>query len=37
LVTHRFALDDIGAALEHASERPAGYVKGAVLTGAGPS
>jgi len=32
-ITHRFPLRGIGAALEHASERPCGYVKGAVLIG----
>ena len=31
LVTHRFALSRIGSALEQADERPAGFVKGAVL------
>jgi threonine dehydrogenase-like Zn-dependent dehydrogenase len=35
LITHRFPLEDIGLALERASERPPGFIKGAVLTGLG--
>jgi NADPH:quinone reductase len=35
LITDRFPLADIGLALERASERPAGFIKAAVLTGQG--
>ncbi|MFU8814918.1 MAG: MDR/zinc-dependent alcohol dehydrogenase-like family protein [Pseudomonadales bacterium] len=34
-VTHRLPLSRIGEALEQASERPVGYIKGAVLSGSG--
>jgi threonine dehydrogenase-like Zn-dependent dehydrogenase len=35
LITHRFPLNDIDVALERACERPVGFIKGAVLSGAG--
>jgi threonine dehydrogenase-like Zn-dependent dehydrogenase len=33
LVTHRFSLDDIGAAFETARAKPPGYAKAVVLLG----
>lgn len=32
LITHRYALDDLGSALARAADRPPGFVKGTVLT-----